>query len=385
MLSIYLHSLVCEITGCPASGIDAVRWRRQHGVPEDPSNRITLSIAGLRCPAIESHADLLNGQADFNLTQGHKPESDLPYPLPISAVVAVAVGQLTGPIDPASPALLVVLDAVATAARARRADFAAAQTAAAQADAELLAADSAAVLAAGETLFHPVAAGDWAAELHIDGDVRGHTYDKSWRNAGPWVAVVPPAGRQRPAGAAKWRLDARAQDVLRQAYKEAERRTAALRAAIPAARAAIVAALGTDGQRERHAAGVLPERELLDLVRGAVFAAVESWPRFERLTASDLEDCDGEAKYDDDPATELDAAAWAQLKRLRAALAGCAEIAGHPVTVEVEARLHTATCKHDAEQRAERLAAHVAVRVPAADLLVTRVLALGTEVDAAAR
>lgn len=61
-----------------------------------------------------------------------------------------------------------------------------------------------------------------------------------------------------------------------------------------------LAAHGTDNQRARHAAGVLPLDELLDALREHVFAPLADVPRYEKLRAGDLE-CDECGEHADDP------------------------------------------------------------------------------------
>lgn len=164
-----------------------------------------------------------------------------------------------------------------------------------------------------------------------------------------------------------------------EALEIADQRAAEERASeITTSRTAIVNALGTDDQRERHAAGVLPERELLDLVRDVAFGSIRDWPRYAKLTESDVRGRgSSSAHYDEAPADEMTSIEWEDLKTLRAALADCTEIVGLPVAISVEARRHIAINGDDEDLRKERLAAHATVTVEAADLTVTRLLALG--------
>lgn len=84
--------------------------------------------------------------------------------------------------------------------------------------------------------------------------------------------------------------------------------------------------VGTPSQRDRHAAGVLPEAELLTLARDILFSPLDRFPRFRRLGSKDVihgEDC--VSKGDSDRETfgtstdeiELSAEEFARLQEIK--------------------------------------------------------------------
>jgi hypothetical protein len=146
------------------------------------------------------------------------------------------------------------------------------------------------------------------------------------------------------------------------------------------ARRDILTMYGTGTQLKRFEAGVLPESELADVVRGVVFDRIEHWPRYEKITKADvgLSD-DDHLDVTVEEAEELTDHEWKKLQELRAQLAGPSTIcAAYAVEVSVQAQVHSACGPGDGYETAEvsRKAAHVTVVVPAADIRVSRVLAL---------
>jgi hypothetical protein len=156
----------------------------------------------------------------------------------------------------------------------------------------------------------------------------------------------------------------------RQAHKAAQRgaetKAAAEKAAAEKAlqeqqtlaRAAWVAERGTDSQRARLAAGVLPIVEVMAAVRAETFAALDDGtPRYERLAREDMAtpdegDCEhGDPNYDADTATELTEAQFAALSAIKAAA---------PAGSIVQARIHTASCD-DCKKTTSRYSALVTV------------------------
>ena len=153
----------------------------------------------------------------------------------------------------------------------------------------------------------------------------------------------------------------------RAAKAEAEQRAIQERQA--ARRAAIDAWIGehgTENQRARWAAGMLPESELLEAMADQVFAAVTA-PRFAEIT---VEDCLGTYSDDDYPpevtdempyctskdATEATAAQWDALQAVRAQL---------PTEAAVKLRVHVCglVSSDDPEHDVVRYGIHVKLHV----------------------
>jgi hypothetical protein len=87
-------------------------------------------------------------------------------------------------------------------------------------------------------------------------------------------------------GAAEGPLE-RLEAFRRQAAQEVDRRNQALKAERAEAIRVAVTEWGTDSQRRRHAANLLPAKEALALVRDRLFAGI-SQPRYTRLEAKDV-------------------------------------------------------------------------------------------------
>jgi len=124
-----------------------------------------------------------------------------------------------------------------------------------------------------------------------------------------------------------------------------------------AAAKAFLAEYGTDNQRARHKEGLLPQRELVDLIRERVFARLDAFDRYAKINADDIDhsdDCDHELspKYMVDAATELDADDYARLSRIRKAA---------PDGAEVEARKHVGVCTCCTSDRVYKRSALVSV------------------------
>jgi len=71
---------------------------------------------------------------------------------------------------------------------------------------------------------------------------------------------------------------------------------------------------GSDNQRSRHTAGLLPETEIIDAIRSEAYAALGAEPRYVRITKRDVcngddyGDPDGSGYHDDDITFEVSAA-----------------------------------------------------------------------------
>jgi len=77
---------------------------------------------------------------------------------------------------------------------------------------------------------------------------------------------------------------------------------------------------GTDNQRERHAAGLLPDDELFSLARTVLFAPFAGFRRWVKLAPCDLmhrRGCHGDVTFATQPAPDLDADEWAMFKTIR--------------------------------------------------------------------
>lgn len=113
---------------------------------------------------------------------------------------------------------------------------------------------------------------------------------------------------------------------------------------------AFLAEHGTESQRERHAAGALPESELRRALEKHLFAWARGLKPFVRLTASDLGDpgpgCEGKeeeedgcghvmVEYDSHDATEVGVEEWEALKAIR----GLA-----PAGATITLRAHSVEC-----------------------------------------
>jgi hypothetical protein len=99
---------------------------------------------------------------------------------------------------------------------------------------------------------------------------------------------------------------------------------------------------GSDNQRKRHELGLLPEKEILDAMRGAAFSSLDSFPRYAKLSKSDI-DCICEERvneaFDVSPASEATAAEFEALDAIATAVR-----ADHP-NAAVTLLDHSAWCK----------------------------------------
>lgn len=148
-----------------------------------------------------------------------------------------------------------------------------------------------------------------------------------------------------------------------------ERRTAQL--------AEWVATHGTPNQQARHAAGLLPESEVVDAIRGEVFAPLADEPRYEKITASEVRaTCDD---YSDDypgdtvtfcvdPATDATAQEWDAMARVRDLTA----VIGGSVTVRLDEHLGQWDCGDDSHPLHEITRRSLLVTVIVGELTLTR-------------
>ena len=159
----------------------------------------------------------------------------------------------------------------------------------------------------------------------------------------------------------------------------------------------LVERFGTEEMGRRLRAGMLPEDELLDLVRERVFAPLAAFPRYQRITKADVrqasvaraaairegddEDLDdgedyvalpgGEVEFDDDVASEATAEAFAALEDIRkVAEATIPQALGEDAKIAVVLRWHGGRVKRDHTFLVERFS--VLVTVESAGFTVSR-------------
>lgn len=115
---------------------------------------------------------------------------------------------------------------------------------------------------------------------------------------------------------------------------------------------------GTDDQRGRLEDGLLPLAELEIFARDHAFSSLADFPRYERLTASDVEHdgddyitCEGNVSFDADTAQTLEAEPWRNLKAIENAA---------PEGSTVTPRYHRAKCD-ECDADTLRYSAHVEI------------------------
>lgn len=181
--------------------------------------------------------------------------------------------------------------------------------------------------------------------------------------ADQWVAANLP----RPPAASNWPEPAR--EV---AQHEADRRNHELAENRKQAERWVVEAEGTQDQRERWAAGVLPEAELRDLARAALMEPLAGFKSRRKLSSDDL-DHDGPLAHDDieieisEGAKELSASEWSSLKAIESAADQAVAIA--PVSVApVTVRARCMVCGAYTQEHAVRVEMKWAGRTLAREL-----------------
>lgn len=112
-----------------------------------------------------------------------------------------------------------------------------------------------------------------------------------------------------------------------------------------------VATHGTASQIQRYEATLLPSLELKELIAADLFSALAEFPRYERMTASDVcgegaeREDDEHVKFSNSEAAEVPADTWDIYLAIKAA-------AGESVSIEV--RLHHGRCECDGVPSQER-------------------------------
>lgn len=144
----------------------------------------------------------------------------------------------------------------------------------------------------------------------------------------------------------------------RAAAEEAQRKLDSAR--FTEACAALVREFGTDDQRGRLDDDLLPDEELLKIVRDHVFTDLTTFPRYEKLTSKDVEhefdgeyldECGGEVDFSAGTVESLVAETWRNLKAIQAAA---------PEGATVTPRYHAAMCDRCGAET-ERFSALVSV------------------------
>lgn len=141
---------------------------------------------------------------------------------------------------------------------------------------------------------------------------------------------------------------------------------------------------GSDNQRARWNAGVLPDDELTELARTELFAPLVRFKRWEKIPASHVPHqthlglgCGGDqVKFQTGDPTAIEGAEWDRLQMITSTAATInrhAWMKHAKTTVEVTPVLHTATCEICI---AQKQAISVVVRIPWAGRLLTRQYAL---------
>lgn len=161
-----------------------------------------------------------------------------------------------------------------------------------------------------------------------------------------YLAVAGVAARLNEAAALAEALTLQRRREAAAVEAQAEAEAAAALAATAAAISSWVADHGTANQKARHAAGLLPQAEVLAEMEEGAYAVLSDWPRYERIVSADLAsgdeaDCteQGEDGHDmsctSSTALSVDAPTWDAAQRLQALL---------PDGNQVEVRVHHCTC-----------------------------------------
>lgn len=197
------------------------------------------------------------------------------------------------------------------------------------------------------------------------GDIEGRRWDFRYsfeddQRVKPLVIEARDLAQKRNAGAKKAAFEA-------QAKREAEGK--AHREACKATERDMLQKHGTESQRERHAADVLPEDELLRVARGVLFAPLAEFPRYRKIEFRDIEhgdDCMADADmttFHDDDAVSLDEGLtegqWKALKAIEKAA---------PAGAVVSPRNRWLKCK-GCDETATSIAARVTIQWAGRDLV----------------
>jgi len=115
---------------------------------------------------------------------------------------------------------------------------------------------------------------------------------------------------------------------------------------------------GTKSQKERLAAGLLPESEIVDAIRSATYAPLDKFPRFKKLKTTDVCNDDSgwgdhEVNFSVEDANSLTADEFVVLKNLQ-------NVA--PKNSVITPRIHTAECS-DCGNTVTRLGFMVKIQV----------------------
>ena len=149
--------------------------------------------------------------------------------------------------------------------------------------------------------------------------------------------------------------DPRVQEAIAKAEIEVKKRNEALARANAEEAAQLRAWIKEHAPEllERHDAGFLPQNDLLDAARNLLFAPLDSFARYERLTGDDLPyfDCSNHTpEFEVRTIEVLSADAFDKLKSIRAAVP----------SAQIEVRAHEVTCV-DCDALTERTSALVSI------------------------
>lgn len=115
-----------------------------------------------------------------------------------------------------------------------------------------------------------------------------------------------------------------------------------------------VEANGTESQKKRLLVGLLPEPEIVDLIRAEAFAPLDSEERYQKLRNVDFCECDypDDVNYDVEDATMATSEQFERMEHLKALLP----------EATITLRLHTGQCE-SCEKETSRMSARVQMKV----------------------
>lgn len=147
----------------------------------------------------------------------------------------------------------------------------------------------------------------------------------------------------------------------------------------------LVTTLGTDSQKERHEAGVLPAAEIKELYKQRLLGVL-ALPRYERITESDVpepfEHFEGEVKFANTELTELTHDQFQFVKRVKALVPenDHLELADDEcvsIIYRFTPKKHSAGYAGNDATEVTRYSLSVTARIPEADIEFTVLLAMG--------
>lgn len=319
------------IAGCPDSGIAAVDWRREHGIPDSPDARLFIHQASLADEQLVRELAGLGYRPDAGLdlrldrySHGWPRTDSGTYHDSGSWVAEIACATAQAYLASPAAGVAGVLREIAGATAARARAEAAARAAKAEAEAAKQVAHEAEQLAYIEALeadpWRAIDNGKWRTFRLPGATFDGDGYDL----AGPLRPRLK-ALRQREES----RMRAEQTAIAAAAAAQSAARLARL--------AEIVRAHGSESAQERLAAGpaplgLLPLAEAEEIALDWALPATGPTPAYVPITASEVRRtcsdqcaCAGEHEcgvtFEAAVAEEIDAATWSRVVAMRAALA----------------------------------------------------------------